>query len=109
MTTQQSKNEVYEFNEQHIIVAYVYDELIRQDRVGGVFITYPGEEFTRRELLDFFFLVDPSHLVAVELDYDEALNMSNVMDVLDEDFLNKLYDSDFTDLTVNHYIPSTIH
>ena len=104
----QSKNEVFEFNEQHIIVAYVYDELIQQDRVGGVFITYPGEEFTKHELLDLFFQVDPSHLVAVELDYDESLNMENCMERL-EDLIDKLYDSDFSDLTVNHYIPSTVH
>lgn len=100
--------EVYQFDEQHIVVAYVYDEIINAERVGGVFITYPGEEFTKEELLDYFFVVRPSHLVAIELDYDETLNMENVMEKLD-DLINKLYDADFTDLPVSHYIPSTIH
>ncbi len=103
-----TKNETYQFDEQHIVVAYVYDDIIQQDRVGGVFITYPGEEFTRQELLDYFFVVQPSHLVAVELDYDESLNMENFMDKL-ETLIDKLYASDFSGLTVNHYIPSTIH
>src|SRR5210317_211 len=103
-----SKNEVYQFDEQHIVVAYVYDDMIQQDRVGGVFITYPGEEFTKQELMDYFFIVNPSHLVAIELDYDESLNMDNMMDKL-ENLIDQLYDSDFTGLTVNHYIPTTIH
>lgn len=103
-----TKNETYQFDEQHIVVAYVYDDIIQEDRVGGVFITYPGEEFTKQELLDYFFVVQPSHLVAIELEYDESLNMENFMDKL-EDLINKVYESDFTDLTVNHYIPSTIH
>lgn len=106
--TAQTKNQVYEFNEQHLVVAYVYDELIQADRVAGVFITYPGEEFTRNELLDYFFMVNPSHLVAVELQYDASLNMDNCMEKL-EDLIDKLYASDFADLTVNHYIPATIH
>jgi hypothetical protein len=103
-----TKNDVYEFEEQHIVVAYKYDEIIEEERVCGVFITYPGEEFTKQELMDYFFIVQPSHLVAVELDYDESLNMGNVMEKL-ETLIDKLYMSDFTDLTVNHYIPSTIH
>ena len=103
-----SKNDVYEFEEQHIIVAYKYDEIIEEERVCGVFITYPGEEFTKQDLMDYFFIVQPSHLVAVELDYDESLNMENVMEKL-ETLIDKLYMSDFTDLIVNHYIPSTIH
>jgi hypothetical protein len=104
----QSKNEVYEFDEQHIVVAYKYDNTIEEERVCGVFITYPGEEFTKRELMDYFFLVEPSHLVAVELDYDESLNMDNCMDKLEE-LIDKLYVSDFSGLIVNHYIPATIH
>lgn len=103
-----SKNELLQFDEQHIVVAYVYDEILQEDRVGGVFITYPGEEFTKQELLDYFFVVQPSHLVAIELEYDESLNMENFMDKL-EDLITKVYESDFTGLTVNHYIPSTIH
>ena len=103
-----SKNEVYQFDEQHIVVAYVYDDIIQEDRVGGVFITYPGEEFTKEELLDYFFIVQPSHLVAIELEYDESLNMDNLMDKL-ETLIDKLYVSDFSGLTVNHYIPTTIH
>ena len=107
MTTQ-SKNETYEFDEQHIVVAYVYDERTQEDRVGGVFITYPGEEFTKSELLDYFFTISPSHLVAIELEYDESLNVDNFMEKL-EVLIDKLYVSDFSGLTVNHYIPSTIH
>ena len=103
-----SKNEVLHFDEQHIVVAYVYDEILQEDRVGGVFITYPGEEFTKKELLDYFFIVKPSHLVAVELEYDASLNMDNFMEKL-ETLIDKLYASDFSGLTVNHYIPSTIH
>ena len=108
MTMQSPQKEVYQFDEQHIVVAYVYDEVTQEDRVGGVFITYPGEEFTKNELLDYFFVIQPSHLVAVELDYDESLNMGNVMEKL-EDLIDKLYSSDFSDLNVNHYIPATIH
>ena len=103
-----SKNEVYEFDEQHIVVAYKYDDTIEEERVCGVFITYPGEEFTKQELLDYFFIVQPSHLVAVELEYDESLNMDNFMDKL-ETLIDKLYASDFSGLIVNHYIPTTIH
>ena len=103
-----SKNELLQFDEQHIVVAYVYDEILQEDRVGGVFITYPGEEFTKQELLDYFFVVQPSHLVAVELEYDASLNMDNFMEKL-ETLIDKLYASDFSGLIVNHYIPSTIH
>lgn len=106
--TESTMKETYQFDEQHIVVAYKYDEIIEEDRVCGVFITYPGEEFTKQDLMDYFFIVQPSHLVAVELDYDETLNMENVMDKL-ESLFDKLYASDFSDLTVNHYIPSTIH
>ena len=108
MTIQQSKNEVYEFDAQHLIVADVYDEAYQAERGAGIFVTYPGEEFTKRELLDYFFQVNPSHLVAVELDHDEMLNMDNVMVKL-EDLISQLYEGDFTGLTVNHYIPTTIH
>ena len=103
-----TENETYQFDEQHIVVAYIFDEEKQEERGCGVFITYPGEEFTKQELLDYFFLVQPSHLVAVELEYDENLNMENFMDKL-EDVIVQMYVSDFTGLTVNHYIPSTIH
>lgn len=103
-----SENDVLQFEEQHIVVAYKYDEIIEEERVCGVFITYPGEEFTKQELLDYFFIVQPSHLVAIELEYDEDLNVDNFAERL-ETLIDKLYTSDFSGLTVNHYIPSTIH
>ena len=104
----QSKTDLLQFDEQHIVVAYVSDLHSKIDRVGGVFITYPGEEFTRQELLDYFFTVEPSHLVAIQIPYMEDLNMDNYVDKL-EGLITKLYENDLDDLNVTHYIPSTIH
>lgn len=103
-----SKNETFYFDEQHIIVAYVYDEATQEDHASGIFVTFPGEEFSKKDLMDYFYEVNPSHLVAIELEYDESLSMENFTEKLG-DLMEQLKVGDFTDLTVNYYIPATIH
>ena len=106
--TAQTKDEVFHFDSQHIVVAYVYDEGAQKELVGGVFITYPQESFTKKDLLDYFFQINPSYLVAVKVPNVEGLTMENYQIKL-EDILTRLYDNKLDELDINYYIPATVH
>lgn len=95
-------NERYHFDEERLIIAY------NNDQFAGVFVTYPDESFTKRELMGFFRETNPTYLIAAK--------MPEMNDISDDNYhakLSKLIEelcvNDQTNLDVEYYIPGTLH
>ncbi len=101
----------YHFDEERLIIAYNHNEF------AGIFVTYPNESFTKRELLNFFEGTNPTYLIAAKLPNIDGINPYDTHSI--EDFNNyhsklshlieKLCVNDQTGLDVEFYIPRTLH
>jgi len=96
-------NDSYYFSDHHVVVAYDYT-----GQATGIFMTYPDETFTKKELLDYFGAVNPAYLVAAEVPEVEGLTQNNFHSKL-SDFIADLYENSLDELSVKYYIPSTLH
>lgn len=95
----------YHFERQHLIAAYSDEKFV------GVFVTYAGETVTMEDLMDFFYVVDPTCFVAEEIpDLEEELTQDNLM-VLLTDMIESYMDTKFSDLPRVGlvYMPRTLH
>lgn len=92
----------YHFNEEHLIVAY------NNDQFAGIFVTYPDESFTKRELLDFFRESNPTYLIAAKLPAIDNITPENYRSKLSH-LIENLCINDQSGLDVEFYIPRTLH
>jgi len=95
-------NEQYYFDEERLIIAY------NNDQFAGIFVTYPNETFTKRELLDFFRESNPTYLIAAKLPEVEDITPENYRSKLSH-LIEELCVNDQTGLDVEFYIPRTLH
>ena len=94
----------YHFDEERLIIAYNHNEF------AGIFVTYPNESFTKRELLNFFEGTNPTYLIAAklpEMDNDD-ITPENYRSKLSH-LIEELCVNDQTGLDVEFYIPRTLH
>jgi len=95
-------NERYHFDEEHLIIAY------NNDQFAGIFVTYPDESFTKRELLNFFQESNPTYLIAAKMPEIDDITPENYRSKLSH-LIEELCANDQTGLDVEFYIPRTLH
>ena len=98
-----SGNQEFYFEQQSIVFAY------SGDHFAGVLVTYPGESFTKKELLDYFEEAEPDYLVAANLaewfytgDEDEVKDRIQML-------IEMAMEGDTSHLSVLYHIPKHLH